>query len=162
MGCVEHPLCHPFQQTPLSPVLAHTVLSISVCQRSPDVGEMLVKEEGPVPPCKDLPVPRGTVYTLCQQKDRLTRSLCVKQGHSGTEKPPAVTNCISYQHGMLCSTPPPTAEASAQTLCWSCDHLLPAAPSQARGLWDAEENRGGGVIRQSPPSHSFPRRPGER
>lgn len=105
MGCVEHPLCHPFQQTPLSSVLGHTVLSISVCQRSPDVGDMLVKEEGPVPPCKDLPVPRGTVYTLCQQKDRLTRSLCVKQGHSGTEKPPAVMNCISYQHGMLCSTP---------------------------------------------------------
>lgn len=88
MGCVEHPLCHPFQQTQLSSVLAHTVLSIPVCQRSPDVGEMLVKEEGPVPPCKDLPVPRGAVYTLCQQKDRLTRSLCVKQGHSGTEKPP--------------------------------------------------------------------------
>ena len=83
----------------------------------------------------------------CQQKDRLTHSFCVKRSNLRTEKPPAVIKCVSYhQHGTLCSTSSSMAEVSAQTRLWSRDHLLPRASSHyqpARGLWEAEENRGG-------------------
>lgn len=84
-------------------------------------------------------------HHTCQQKDRLTHSFCVKQCTLRAEKTPAVIKCISYHHGMLCSTSPPMAKVSAQTLLWSCDYLLPRASSPyqpARGPWEAKQNQG--------------------
>lgn len=55
------------------------------------------------------PVFRGAACPPCSPpslQDGLTHSLCVKQCNLRAEKPPAFIKCISYQHGMLCSTSP--------------------------------------------------------